>query len=71
MKWSQYNQVPSVLRHPNVHGILFPKFTVIHFTSVHFKTKSLHIYHVSSLHITTLHITSLIYTQSPLQFPCL
>jgi len=27
--------------------------------------------HVSSLYFTTLQITSLIYTQSPLEFPCL
>jgi len=27
--------------------------------------------HASSLHITTLHIPSFIYTQPPLQFPCL
>ena len=44
-------------------------------TSLNFEIKSLHINHVSShhitsLHITTLHITSLIYTQSPLEFPC-
>ena len=37
---------------------------------IHLKIKSLLINHISSLHITTLHITSLIYTQSPLEFPC-
>ena len=63
MKQSQYNQVPSVLGHPNVHGTFIPKNCTV--TSLHCTTKSLHINNVSSLHIT-----SLIYTPSSLEFPC-
>jgi len=41
MKWSQYNQVPSV-RHPNVRGTFVPKnFTVTHFTALHFKINNI------------------------------
>jgi hypothetical protein len=67
--YSQYNKIPSINRHPNIHGNSFPKNLIAtHFTSLEIKKKSLLIYQVSSNHNTILHITSLLYTQSPLEF---
>ena len=55
-KYSQYNQVPSIYCHPNVHGTFVSNiFTITH--PLHFKQTNknqLHINHISSLHITSL-----------------
>jgi hypothetical protein len=49
MKYSQYNQIPSITVRPNAHGTFIPKnFTLTHFTSIHFtslmKYEVLHTY---------------------------
>ena len=67
MKKSQYNQVPSVKGNPNVHGTIVPKnFKVNYITSFQNKITS-----DKSRRFTPHRYPSLIYTQFPLEFPCL
>jgi len=63
IKYTHYNQVPSVNGHHNMHVNFVPKnFIVSHFRSLNIKTKSLHIYLTispKSLPFTLLHLYTL------------
>jgi hypothetical protein len=56
MKYSQYNQVPSVKVHPNVRGTLVPKnFNSIQNKITSHKSRQFTPHHNTSHHFTYLH----------------